>query len=302
MRRLRRHEEESNHERWAIPYGDLLTLLLAFFVVMYSISSVNAGKYRVLSNSLYAAFRGQPRSADPIAVGRKTPGNRAGIRLNTVQQRLLTQQPTTRLAPASTMSTGMRMPPHSSPIKSGPTLGQVTAGVERAMRALMRAHVVELSRKPGMLEVRFRSDILFPSGSARLSSAAIAAIRRLAGVLRGFPNPVRVEGFTDNVPIRTVQFASNWELSAARAGSVVHVLSVRGVAPKRLAVIGFGDQKPIASNATAAGRAANRRVVVVILSSRLVQHTDPAWLPGDGRDLPGAHIPPSRPVAAARRR
>ena len=282
MRRLRRHEEHTNHERWAIPYGDLLTLLLAFFVVMYSISSVNAGKYRVLSNSLYAAFRGQPRSTDPIPVGRKTPGDGAGIHMNTVQQRLLTQQPTIHLTPTSTTSAGTRAPPHSSPIKSGPTLAEVTAGVESAMRALMRAHVVELSRKPGMLEVRFRSDILFPSGSARLSSTAIAAIRRLAGVLRGFPNPVRVEGFTDNVPIRTVQFASNWELSAARAGSVVHVLSVRGVAPKRLAVIGFGDQKPIASNATAAGRAANRRVVVVILSSRVGKHTDPAWLPGDG--------------------
>jgi chemotaxis protein MotB len=245
---------------------------------MYSISSVNAGKYRVLSNSLYAAFRGQPRSADPIPVGRKAPGAGAGVPLNIDRQRLLRQQPTARAAATSAASVATR----GSPITRGPTLDQVAAGVENAMRALMRAHMVELSRKPGMLEVRFSSDILFPSGSARLSAAAIAAIRRLAGVLRGFPNPVRVEGFTDNVPIRTVQFASNWELSAARAGSVVHVLSVHGVAPRRLAVIGFGDQKPIASNATAAGRAANRRVVVVILSAGLGKHTDPAWLPGAG--------------------
>ena len=278
MRRIRREEEHTNHERWAIPYGDLLTLLLAFFVVMYSISSVNAGKYRVLSNSLYAAFRGQPRSTDPVAVGRRARGNGAGVCMHIIHVRLLARQPGVHVTP----SPATPAPPRRSPVTSAPRLGQVAADVAHAMRKLMHAHVVELNRKPGMLEVRFRSDILFPSGSARLSAAASAAIRRLAAVLRGFPNPVRVEGFTDDVPIRTVQFASNWELSAARAGSVVHVLSVHGVAPRRLAVIGFGDQKPVASNATAAGRAANRRVVVVILSARLGKHTDPAWLPGAG--------------------
>ncbi len=278
MRRIRREEEHSNHERWAIPYGDLLTLLLAFFVVMYSISSVNAGKYRVLSNSLYAAFRGQPRSTDPVAVGRKTRGNGAIVRMSLIHVRPLRRLPRVHVTP----SPASPAPPRRLPVNSGPKLGQVAADVAHAMHKLMHAHMVELSRKPGMLEVRFRSDILFPSGSARLSAPASAAIRRLAAVLRGFPNPVRVEGFTDNVPIRTVQFASNWELSAARAGSVVHVLSVHGVAPRRLAVIGFGDQKPIASNATAAGRAANRRVVVVILSVRLGKHTDPAWLPRPG--------------------
>jgi chemotaxis protein MotB len=271
MRRLRRQEEPTNHERWAIPYGDLLTLLLAFFVVMYSVSSVNAGKYRVLSNSLYAAFRGQPRTAVPIPVGRNIPGDGAGIPENSDPRRLVRQPAVAR-----------RAPPHGAALESDPTLGQLAVGVANAMRALMRAHVVELSRKPGMLEVRFRSDILFPSGSARLARPAVTAIRRLAGVLRTVPNPVRVEGFTDNVPIHTVQFASNWELSAARAGSVVHVLSVHGVAPRRLAVIGFGAQQPIASNATAAGRAENRRVVVVILAAKLGRHADPAWLPGAG--------------------
>ena len=107
----------------------------------------------------------------------------------------------------------------------------------------------------------------------------MTAITHLAGVLQRYPNPVRVEGFTDNVPIRTVQFASNWELSAARAGSVVHILSAHGVAPSRLAVIGFGAQRPIASNQTASGREANRRVVVVILANHLRRHADPAWLP-----------------------
>ncbi len=272
MRRIRRHEEHTNHERWAIPYGDLLTLLLAFFVVMYSISSVNAGKYRVLSNSLYTAFRGQPRTLHPPSVGRTQPGTGSGPGTRAAPADILQHQPRTELSP-----------PPTAARRNDPTLAQVADHVDRALAALMRNHVVLMHRKPGMIEVQFRTDLLFPSGSAQLSSSAIAAIRRLAGVLMHYPNPVRVEGFTDDVPIRTVQFASNWELSAARAGSVVHVLSAHGVAPSRLAVIGFGDQRPIASNTTASGREANRRVVVAILSNALRQHADPAWLPSSSR-------------------
>lgn len=272
MRRIRRHEEHTNHERWAIPYGDLLTLLLAFFVVMYSISSVNAGKYRVLSNSLYAAFRGQPRSLEPIQIGHRVvrPGGASAPR----------SAPAPVLKAAPPQAAPVR--PLSAAVPDDPTLGRVAAHVDRAMAELMREHVVMVHREPGMIEVQFRTDLLFPSGSAHLSPSATVAIERLGGVLMHYRNPVRVEGFTDNVPIRTVQFASNWELSAARAGSVVHVLSAHGVAPSRLAVIGFGDQRPVASNATAAGREANRRVVVVILSNKLSPHADPAWVPRAG--------------------
>jgi chemotaxis protein MotB len=276
MRRLRRHEEHTNHERWAIPYGDLLTLLLAFFVVMYSISSVNAGKYRVLSNSLYTAFRGQPRGLAPIQVSAKLAVSdsapAAGV------------DPAHKAAAAPPAAPGAPPPQasHSAASVHDPTLAEVADHVDRAMADLMRHHVVMVHRSPGMIEVQFSTDLLFPSGSARLSPSAVTAIQHLAAVLMHYPNPVRVEGFTDNVPIRTVQFASNWELSAARAGSVVHVLSGHGVAPSRLAVIGFGDQRPIATNATAVGRESNRRVVVVILSNKLRHHADPAWLPRSG--------------------
>ena len=269
-----------NHERWAIPYGDLLTLLLAFFVVMYSISSVNAGKYRVLSNSLYAAFRGQPRTLDPIQAGHKRLGSGADIRISIVRQDILKNQPRAYLTPLPILRPKPVAPAAGA---DDAMLPRVAANVDRALSELISDRQVVVQRKPGRIEVQFRSDILFPSGSARLSGNAVTAIRRLAAVLVRFPNPVRVEGFTDDVPIRTMQFHSNWELSAARAGSVVHVLQERGVAPNRLAVIGFGDQRPIASNATAAGRRANRRVVVLILSTKLAKHADPAWVPGAGK-------------------
>ena len=274
-----------NHERWAIPYGDLLTLLLAFFVVMYSISSVNAGKYRVLSNSLYAAFRGQPRTPDPIEVGHERLGSGADLRISIVRQDILKNQPRAYLTPLPLLPPKpAAAPPAAVPAAAADDamLPRVAANVDRALSELISDRQVVVRRKPGRIEVQFRSDILFPSGSARLSGNAVSAIRRLAAVLVRFPNPVRVEGFTDNVPIRTLQFHYNWELSAARAGSVVHVLQKQGVAPRRLAVIGFGDQRPIASNATAAGRRANRRVVVLILSTKLAKHADPAWVPGAG--------------------
>ncbi len=288
MRRIRRHPEEHiNHERWAIPYGDLLTLLLAFFVVMYSISSVNAGKYRVLSNSLYAAFRGQPRTLNPIQVGHKRRGSGADIRMSIVQQAILKNQPRAYLTPrpvaAPNPLPAEKPKARAAAVKAADeALTRVANNVDRAMAALVKERQVVIRRRPDRIEVQFRSDILFPSGSARLSGHAVAVIRRLAASLAQFPNPIRVEGFTDNLPIRTVQFYSNWELSAARAGSVVHVLSSRGVAPGRLAVIGFGAQQPLASNATAAGRRSNRRVVVLILSTRLPKHLDPAWVPGAG--------------------
>jgi chemotaxis protein MotB len=142
------------------------------------------------------------------------------------------------------------------------------------------------------IEVEIRTDILFPSGSAQLAPYAIDVINRLGGVLAPFQNPIRVEGHTDNVPISTVAFYSNWELSAARAGSVVRVLAKNGVGPGRLAVIGFGEQRPVQSNDTSQGRNANRRVVIVILSTELTRHNDPAELPAPPSSAPPGQTPP----------
>src|SRR5689334_25172405 len=122
MARKKKHEEHTNHEAWAIPYGDLITLLLAFFVVMYAISSVNAGKYRVLSDSLFAAFRGAPRTMEPVQVGEKQVGSGADIQTTIVQQSMLEGQPRSILAvkadPGSSKETGN---PAVTP-KTGPQL------------------------------------------------------------------------------------------------------------------------------------------------------------------------------------
>jgi len=295
--RPKKHEEHTNHEAWAIPYADLLTLLLAFFVVMYAISQVNEGKYRVLSDSLFAAFRGSPRTMEPIQVGEKQVGSGADIRTTIVQQAMLNGQPRSLLAPVP-LDTGLpkvngdaKTPPKqisgegnqqaTAAAAASSALQKVADEVEHAMDDLVKQNLVFVHRSEFWIEVEIRTDILFPSGVAQLQPNAEGVIARLADTLAPFPNPIRVEGHTDNVPIKTVAFYSNWELSAARAGSVVRVLSKHGVNPSRLAVIGFGEQRPVQSNDTPTGRNANRRVVVVILSTSINQGGDPAAKPAD---------------------
>lgn len=282
-RKRRKHEDHANHEAWAIPYGDLMTLLLAFFVVMYAISSVNAGKYRVLSDSLFAAFRGAPRSMQPIQVGEKQVGSGADMRPTIDRQAVLEGKALSSLAPVpvsigNPKSTGNSAVDGKLPAQAAAAaaaLSRVADEVARAMDQLVMKNMVRIRRTDFWIEVEMRTDILFPSGSARLADNAVDIIQRLGGVLAPFPNPIRVEGHTDNKPIKTAVFYSNWELSAARAGSVVRVLSDHGVSPDRLAVVGYGEQRPVKGNDTAEGRNANRRVVVVILSTELMRQPDP---------------------------
>jgi len=284
VRRRKRHEEHANHEAWAIPYADLLTLLLAFFVVMYAISSVNAGKYRVLSDSLFAAFRGAPRSLEPVQVGDKQVGTGADMNSTVVQQSQLEGKEQARMAPVP-VSMGMQKSPGDAVNKLPPqaaaaaqALSRLADQISQSMNQLVQKNLVTIRRNDFWIEVEMKTDILFPSGSARLADGAISVLDQLGGVLAPFPNPIRVEGHTDNKPIKTALFSSNWELSAARAGSVVRVLANHGVDPGRLAVIGYGEQRPLKANDSAEGRNANRRVVVVILSTELMrqQANDPS--------------------------
>jgi chemotaxis protein MotB len=306
-RRHRQHEDHVNHEAWAIPYGDLMTLLLAFFVVMYAMSSVNEGKYRVLSDSLVAAFRGSPRTLQPIQVGEKQVGSGADINMTVVQQAMLQGQPRSMLEPAPMQMTDVmsrgngtanndydsEAQHHSSAVKE---LENVAGEVERAMAQLIRDQMVVVRRHGVWVEVEIRTDILFPSGVATLSSEAQKILQQLALTLKPFPNAIRVEGHTDNRPIRSSSFPSNWELSAARAASVVHLFTNNGMDPRRLAVVGLGENRPAESNDTEQGRNMNRRVLLVILSGNGSPEGDYA----DDRGKPGPEeisaAPPAQPT------
>src|SRR6185436_8685637 len=261
MARRHKHEEHANHEAWAIPYGDLITLLLAFFVVMYAMSSVNEGKYRVLSDSLVAAFNGAPKTLEPIQVGEKQMGPGAELAINIARQPMIESQSRRSIAPIAMAQ--LPMPP--DPAGQSEELAGVANEVEQSMSDLIDRELVTVRRHGKWVEVEIKTDILFPSGVATLSPAAEQVLQQLAETLKPFPNAIRVEGHTDNRPISTSAFPSNWELSAARAASVVHLFTRAGMDPARLAVIGLGENRPAQSNATAEGRNANRRVLLVIL-------------------------------------
>ena len=137
--------------------------------------------------------------------------------------------------------------------------------VQDAMQSLIDAKLVTVRRENMWLEIEINTDILFPSGAGEFSAAAAPVLDKLAEVLKPFPNPIRVEGHTDNRPIRTAAFPSNWELSAARAASVVHEFTKAGIDPLRLEIVGFGEFHPRQPNDSVEGRNANRRVAILVL-------------------------------------
>lgn len=281
MARRHHHEEHTNHEAWAIPYGDLVTLLLAFFVVMYAISSINEGKYRVMADALSSAFGGPPRTISPVQLGEtqlrgasfdrpsmqtaaaKTgPSNVSPVSLVRIRQSL--DMPTFARIQAQAAAEARAKETAMERERQLNTLGRQ---IHDALSELVRQKLVTVRRGRNYLEVEIQSDILFASGVAEPSPVAMATVRKLSAVLRTEANAVRVEGYTDDRPINTAQFQSNWELSAARAASVVHAMIADGIRPGRLAVVGYGEYQPVADNSTDSGRNANRRVLLVILAA-----------------------------------
>ena len=258
--RKKKHEEHVNHEAWAIPYADLMTLLLAFFVVMYAVSVVNEGKFRVMSESMTEAFNGGSQAIAP-----PSPDKRAAP----AAWPSLLQPTSTFDAPLAPLRAPLPLrrtaaPPAARDSERPSTLKRIEGQVRQALQPLIDKQLVVLRRTPDRLEIEIRTDILFPSGVARLSPSAGQVLSQLASILAPFANPLRVEGFTDDVPISTPLYPSNWELSAARAASVARLFAGHGVRPDRLGILGWGDVRPLASNATAAGRNQNRRVLVVV--------------------------------------
>jgi outer membrane protein OmpA-like peptidoglycan-associated protein len=139
--------------------------------------------------------------------------------------------------------------------------------VQDAMQALIDAKLVTVRRENMWLEIEINTDILFPSGAAGFAPAAEPVLDKLAEVLKPFPNPIRVEGHTDDRPVHTASYPSNWELSAARAASVVHQFTKQGIEPLRLEIVGFGQYHPRQPNTTPEGRNANRRVAILVLEA-----------------------------------
>jgi len=243
MARRRKVEEAENHERWLVSYADFITLLFAFFVVMYSISSVNEGKYKVVSEALLGAFSDPERSMKAIPIGEERP---------------LSIKPAEPLIKDSEQLEAGLGQTRNDPLTT------ITDDVRDAFGDLIQSNQMTVRGNELWLEIELSSALLFGSGDAMPSDVAFTIIEKVANILKPFANPVHVEGFTDNLPIRTAQYPTNWELSSARAASIVRLLAMEGVNPARMASVGYGEYQPVAGNDTAEGRARNRRVVLVI--------------------------------------
>ena len=233
--------QSDNHERWLVSYADFITLLFAFFVVMYAISSVSEGKYRVLSDSLVGAFQNKAREPAVVQSG-ALPTPRAPDSLPrrigrpTEQQRKLREQ-----------------------------MRDIAQDILKVVDPLVREGQVRVTQTNRGISIEINASVLFAPGQAQLRADSTRALQQVARVLGKTEKTLQIEGYSDNTPIGTAQFPSNWELSAARASSVARLFIDHGVAEERLSVIGYGPNRAVAPNDTAEGRARNRRVTVMIL-------------------------------------
>ncbi len=250
MARKKHSEEHENLERWLVSYADFITLLFAFFVVMYAISSVNEGKYRVMSDSLINAFK-DPQSTDKL------------IEMSTKHPEILTG---TGKPIGKTVPQPRQTPDTPERIKAAESMKKVAKNVLQAMQPLIQDGQVRVTQSPRGITVEINASVLFKSGEAVLQPQSTEALAAVAQVLAQVENPIQVEGHTDNIPINSPSFPSNWELSSSRAGSVVRLFSERGVPSARMMAIGYADNRPVDTNATFDGRSRNRRVNVLILN------------------------------------
>ncbi|MBA57448.1 MAG: flagellar motor protein MotD [Pseudomonadales bacterium] len=264
--RRRRVEEHENHERWVISYADFITLLFAFFVVMYSISSVNEGKYKVLSDSLVSVFNAQPKTLDPLTVG-----DRDVYKSNDQLIKLPVPGDYPSKDDFKFSVEGLFDDVENRAARQGEMrdnevdhLSKITEQLAAKLQQQIESNEVEIRGNDEWIEVNIKASVLYPSGSSTLSAEAKAVLAKVSDILKDKLNPIHVEGYTDNVPIETRQFPSNWELSAARAASVVRYFEQRGINPAQLAAVGYGEHHPVADNNTEEGRSRNRRIALVI--------------------------------------
>lgn len=234
-RRVEHYETKTGHERWLVSYSDFITLLFGFFVVMYSVSHVNENKYRTLSETLSSAFEGK------VAVDKD-------------DQRLEQNYPQDNKGSISGLSPSVNLIDTDILVRE----------LEQSLLHLVDQNQVRLQASEEWVEIDVDANLLFQSGSADASLEAQEIFKKVGQLLAPYDNAIEVAGHTDDQPIASAQFKSNWELSTARASSIVRLLATNGVAPMRMAAVGYGEFRPIADNNSETGRAQNRRVALIV--------------------------------------
>ena len=260
MARKKKHAEHENLERWLVSYADFITLLFAFFVVMYSISAVNEGKFRVMTQSLAEAFNPMvPMSASKF---------------------MLTQEVAGRIATRNPVLIDLRL----------------FEKVTREVKAIGTEGIKVKKSKDGIV-ISIADTLMFRTGEADLLEDAKKIQDKLGVLLADMSNTLRVEGHTDIIPIHTAEFPSNWELSSSRAIRVLKYLVEQGVPPERISAAGYAEFQPIAPNDTEEGRRLNRRVDIVIVESLLSSGSSQVDVPLTLTEFPPTESPGTDPSA-----
>jgi chemotaxis protein MotB len=316
-------EKPPNHERWIISYADFVTLLLATFVVMYAVSTINSSKFQQMAEAFSTAFIGRTTHVQDtgFAAANKAPftsmPSPVHVPIVTREQQMknlppdLIQQPMSGNPTENLAQSAFQEDQNSSPTQLQQKIEQRLQGLDSAYNQLSKALAPMISK--GQVHVSLQSlgvviDInevlLFNSGKADLTPSALPLIDQIAKILADLHYQIQVNGFTDDVPIHNAQFDSNWDLSANRAISVVKRIAAAGIDPTLLVGAGFGQYHPVGPNNSPQGKAANRRVSIVVVSP--LQGSDPAKTQmlgsAAGREGPSpspAATAPTTPAAAA---
>jgi chemotaxis protein MotB len=255
MARKKKHPEHENHERWLVSYADFITLLFAFFVVMFATSQGDKGKAQQVSNSVKEALENDHVAAMVASVLGGSVDNKG-------QGSAMTKGPG-----------GAANSTHPDPAPKEQVRQQQLVDLAQALSneltPAIKAGVIQVTMTDRGLVVSFAQAALFPSGEDVISSDAYERIGKVAAAISRMPNHIRLEGHTDAIPINTARFHSNWDLSSARAIALLKILTDRfGVPSGKMSIAGYADTAPVASNDTEEGRARNRRVDIVVLNEQ----------------------------------
>ena len=265
LRKKKSHdsENEGNQERWLVSYADFITLLFAFFVVMYSVSSVNEAKYKSLGASLGSAF--STKKTKPETTG-STDSDTITEAEAEAFKNLPEKKNTQPLDKASKEEIDRKRQLSEEILKERRQLNKVSELLKETLHVVIEEKLVEVINNDYWISLQMNSELLFLSGDSELSKKALPILEKITDVINEMQNAINIEGHTDNIPISNIKFRSNWDLSAARASSVVMEFEQLGINPTRLSAIGYGEFHPVADNLTEEGRFKNRRVVLVLMS------------------------------------
>jgi chemotaxis protein MotB len=258
----RKHEEHENHERWLVSYADFITLMFAFFVVMFASSQTDKGRAKQVSEAVEKALKGGSSvSRVPPAVAKVLGGTVDDKGQGNAQMH----------GPGGAQKAANEEPPEVM------ELGISLKTLSTQLADEIKDGKVEVSMTPRGIVVSLKQAAFFPSGADTVEMNTMPTLEKVAGALKAVSNPVRIEGHTDSIPIHTSRFRSNWDLSAARSIAIMEVFSNRlEIAAQRLSIAGYADTVPVADNDTPEGRARNRRVDLVILNNYALARTEPA--------------------------